>query len=67
MENFAGEAISEPELLEQYLVIEDYEKDGRNETSLKGGTVVEVVEKNETGMWRTNYNKNPYVPCAMIN
>lgn len=44
-----GEDISDPISLELYNVVTDYEKDGRNETKLKAGWVIEVIEKSETG------------------
>ena len=44
-----GKQISHPLLLDQYLAIADYEKQGRNEVSLQTGRKVEVVEKTEIG------------------
>ena len=42
-------SISEPKLLDQYIAKADYVKEGRNETSLREGQVVQVIEKTETG------------------
>ena len=44
--------ISEPILVEQYLVIADYIKQEESDISLKAGNVVDVIEKNEHGEWR---------------
>jgi len=43
--------ISEPILVEQYVVISDYVKREESDISLKAGNVVDVVEKNEHGWW----------------
>ena len=43
--------ISDPILLEQYVAIGDYNKDKSNECSLRAGQTVEVIEKNENGMY----------------
>jgi len=37
-------------LLEQYVAIGDYNKEKKNECSLKAGQTVEVIEKNENGL-----------------
>jgi len=42
--------ISDPILLEQYVAIGDYNKEKKNECSLKAGQTVEVIEKNENGL-----------------
>ena len=44
-----AKSISEPKLLDQYIAKADYVKEGRNETSLREGQVVQVIEKTETG------------------
>ena len=41
--------ISEPVVLEQYLVIADYQMESSTEISLNAGSVVEVVEKTDKG------------------
>ena len=51
--DFEGESISDPAVLEQYVPITDYKQEGRNETSLRAGSVVEVVEKNESGLFQS--------------
>lgn len=42
-------AISHPLLLDQYVAVADYVKQGRNELNLRTGGRVEVVEKTELG------------------
>ena len=41
--------ISEPILVEQYVVICDYVKEDKSDISLKSGNVVDVIEKYEHG------------------
>ena len=41
--------ISEPVLVEQYVVICDYVKEDKSAISLKSGNVVDVIEKYEHG------------------
>ncbi|KAM7440261.1 osteoclast fusion [Porites harrisoni] len=43
--------ISEPMLVEQYVVICDYVKQDESDISLKSGNVVDVIEKYEHGWW----------------
>lgn len=40
---------AEPMILEQYVVVSNYEKQENSELSLQAGEVVEVIEKNESG------------------
>lgn len=42
--------ISGPLILERYVAIADYDKQKKNECSLKAGQTVEVVDKNQNGM-----------------
>ncbi|XP_043911494.1 SH3 and PX domain-containing protein 2A [Protopterus annectens] len=42
---------SDPMILEQYVVVANYEKQEISEISLKAGEVVDVIEKNESGWW----------------
>ena len=49
--NFKGKIISEPMQLEQYIVIADYQKQNRSEVSVLAGDIVEVIEKNENGIY----------------
>ena len=44
-----AKSISEPIVMEQYLVIADYTKEGANEIDLIANEVIDVVEKNDTG------------------
>ena len=62
--------ISEPKLLDQYIAKADYVKEGRNETSLREGQVVQVLEKTETGKpFDINYSSKNYFPtqCDLAN
>lgn len=44
-----ADASSEPMILEQYVVVSNYEKQENSEISLQAGEVVDVIEKNESG------------------
>ncbi|GCC34027.1 hypothetical protein chiPu_0012500 [Chiloscyllium punctatum] len=46
-----SEAVSEPMVLDQYMVVANYEKQENSEISLKAGEVVDVIEKSESGWW----------------
>nr|XP_014343797.1 PREDICTED: SH3 and PX domain-containing protein 2A isoform X2 [Latimeria chalumnae] len=46
-----ADANSEPMVLEQYVVVANYEKQENSEISLQAGEVVDVIEKNESGWW----------------
>ncbi|XP_067858036.1 SH3 and PX domain-containing protein 2A isoform X2 [Heptranchias perlo] len=46
-----SEALSEPMVLDQYMVVANYEKQENSEISLKAGEVVDVIEKSESGWW----------------
>lgn len=41
--------ISDPIVLDQYIVIADYEKQKNSECSISAGQIVEVIDKNENG------------------
>ncbi|RLW02242.1 hypothetical protein DV515_00007337 [Chloebia gouldiae] len=43
-----ADASSEPMILEQYVVVSNYEKQENSEISLQAGEVVDVIEKNES-------------------
>ncbi|XP_068124642.1 neutrophil cytosol factor 1 isoform X1 [Hyperolius riggenbachi] len=59
--------ITGPIILQSYRVIGDYEKSSKSELSVKGGDVVEVVEKNENGWWFCQMkNKRGWVPAAYL-
>lgn len=47
-----ADSISEPMLLEQYIAIADYKKEAAKEVNLREGQMVEVIEKNEMGMYQ---------------
>ena len=43
--------ISDPVLLEQYIVVADFKKSEKSHISLAAGDTVDVIEKNESGWW----------------
>lgn len=45
----AGLDSSEPMVLEQYVVVSNYERQENSEISLKAGETVDVIEKSESG------------------
>lgn len=48
--NIAGDLSSaDPMVLEQYVVVADYQKQESSEISLCAGQVVDIIEKNESG------------------
>ena len=66
--------ISDPMVLDQYIVIADYQKQKNNECSISAGQIVEVIDKNENG--RHMYDKqacecavcfNCLLTCACLN
>ncbi|XP_036280622.1 SH3 and PX domain-containing protein 2B isoform X2 [Pipistrellus kuhlii] len=42
---------ADPMVLEQYVVVADYQKQESSEISLSVGQVVDIIEKNESGWW----------------
>lgn len=46
-----ADSISDPVLLEQYIVLTDFKSKQRNQVSLAAGDTVEVIEKHENGWW----------------
>ncbi|XP_041066458.1 SH3 and PX domain-containing protein 2A isoform X1 [Carcharodon carcharias] len=46
-----SETVSESMVLDQYMVVANYEKQENSEISLKAGEVVDVIEKSESGWW----------------
>jgi hypothetical protein len=46
-----AEKISGPKLLDQYVSVAEYKKQEKGEITLKLGTLVEVVEKSESGAY----------------
>jgi len=51
----AGLDSSEPMVLEQYVVVANYERQENSEISLKAGETVDVIEKSESGESFKNY------------
>lgn len=48
--NTGGDSASaDPMVLEQYVVVADYQKQESSEISLCAGQVVDIIEKNESG------------------
>ena len=47
----SAENISEPLVLETHIAIADYEKEQKNEVTLREGMQVDVVEKHESGKY----------------
>uniref|UniRef100_A0ACB8F970 SH3 and PX domain-containing protein 2A n=1 Tax=Sphaerodactylus townsendi TaxID=933632 RepID=A0ACB8F970_9SAUR len=45
---YRADASSEPMILEQYVVVSNYEKQENSEISLQAGEIVDVIEKNES-------------------
>ncbi len=43
--------ISDPLILERFVAIADYEKQKKNECSVSAGQTVEVIDKNENGVY----------------
>lgn len=51
-------------LLEQYVVVANYEKQEPAEISLQAGEVVDVIEKSESGEYlKETHNKELHVVC----
>jgi len=46
-----ADSISDPVLLEQYIVLTNFKSKQRNQVSLAAGDTVEVIEKHENGWW----------------
>lgn len=58
---------AEPMILEQYVVVSNYEKQENSELSLQAGEVVEVIEKNESGWWFVSTSEEQgWVPATYL-
>ncbi|XP_075697208.1 SH3 and PX domain-containing protein 2A isoform X1 [Rhinoderma darwinii] len=59
---------SEPMILEQYVVVSNYEKQENSEISLKAGEIVDVIEKNESGWWFVSTSEEQgWVPATYLD
>ncbi|XP_053307140.1 SH3 and PX domain-containing protein 2A isoform X2 [Spea bombifrons] len=59
---------SEPMILEQYVVVSNYEKQENSEISLKTGELVDVIEKNESGWWFVSTaEEQGWVPATYLD
>ncbi|XP_018412419.1 PREDICTED: SH3 and PX domain-containing protein 2A-like [Nanorana parkeri] len=59
---------SEPMILEQYVVVSNYEKQENSEISLKAGELVDVIEKNESGWWFVSTaEEQGWVPATYLD
>ncbi|GCB80049.1 hypothetical protein scyTo_0016092, partial [Scyliorhinus torazame] len=62
-----SEAVSEPMVLDQYVVVANYEKQENSEISLKAGEVVDVIEKSESGWWFVStMEEQGWVPATYL-
>lgn len=63
-----GVDASDPMLLEQYVVVANYEKQEPAEISLQAGEVVDVIEKSESGWWFVSTaEEQGWVPATYLN
>uniref|UniRef100_A0A8C5QQM8 SH3 and PX domain-containing protein 2A n=1 Tax=Leptobrachium leishanense TaxID=445787 RepID=A0A8C5QQM8_9ANUR len=59
---------SDPMILEQYVVVSNYEKQENSEISLKTGEIVDVIEKNESGWWFVSTaEEQGWVPATYLD
>uniref|UniRef100_A0A3P9PBI0 SH3 and PX domain-containing protein 2A n=1 Tax=Poecilia reticulata TaxID=8081 RepID=A0A3P9PBI0_POERE len=59
---------SDPMLLEQYVVVANYEKQEPAEISLQAGELVDVIEKSESGWWFVSTaEEQGWVPATYLN
>ncbi|XP_030604099.1 SH3 and PX domain-containing protein 2A isoform X3 [Archocentrus centrarchus] len=64
----SGLDASDPMLLEQYVVVANYEKQEPAEISLQAGEVVDVIEKSESGWWFVSTaEEQGWVPATYLN
>uniref|UniRef100_UPI003AACEA59 SH3 and PX domain-containing protein 2A-like isoform X1 n=1 Tax=Centroberyx gerrardi TaxID=166262 RepID=UPI003AACEA59 len=64
----SGLDASDPMLLEQYVVVANYEKQEPAEISLQAGEVVDVIEKSESGWWFiSTAEEQGWVPATYLN
>ncbi|XP_072292388.1 SH3 and PX domain-containing protein 2A-like isoform X2 [Eucyclogobius newberryi] len=59
---------SDPMLLEQYVVVANYEKQEPSEIGLQAGEMVDVIEKSESGWWFVSTaEEQGWVPATYLN
>ncbi|XP_041424602.1 SH3 and PX domain-containing protein 2A isoform X7 [Xenopus laevis] len=59
---------SEPIILDQYVVVSNYEKQENSEISLKAGELVDVIEKSESGWWFVSTTEEQgWVPATYLD
>ncbi|XP_051559214.1 SH3 and PX domain-containing protein 2A isoform X3 [Myxocyprinus asiaticus] len=59
---------SEPMVLEQYVVVANYERQENSEISLKAGETVDVIEKSESGWWFVSTaEEQGWVPATYLD
>ncbi|KAM4702593.1 SH3 and PX domain-containing protein 2A isoform 2-T2 [Rhinophrynus dorsalis] len=59
---------SDAMILEQYVVVSNYEKQENSEISLKAGEIVDVIEKNESGWWFVStVEEQGWVPATYLD
>ncbi|XP_029927188.1 SH3 and PX domain-containing protein 2A-like isoform X1 [Myripristis murdjan] len=64
----SGLDASDPMLLEQYVVVANYDKQEPAEISLQAGEVVDVIEKSESGWWFVSTaEEQGWVPATYLN
>ncbi|CAB1454390.1 unnamed protein product [Pleuronectes platessa] len=64
----SGLDASDPMLLEQYVVVANYEKQEPAEIGLQAGEVVDVIEKSESGWWFVSTaEEQGWVPATYLN
>uniref|UniRef100_A0A8C5HUW8 SH3 and PX domain-containing protein 2A n=1 Tax=Gouania willdenowi TaxID=441366 RepID=A0A8C5HUW8_GOUWI len=67
-QHVSGLDASDPMLLEQYVVVANYEKQEPAEISLQAGEVVDVIEKSESGWWFVSTSEEQgWVPATYLN
>ncbi|XP_028827334.1 SH3 and PX domain-containing protein 2A isoform X3 [Denticeps clupeoides] len=58
----------EPMVLEQYVVVANYERQENSEISLQAGEVVDVIEKSESGWWFVSTTEEQgWVPATYLD
>ncbi|KAJ8264305.1 hypothetical protein GJAV_G00147600, partial [Gymnothorax javanicus] len=64
----SGGDSSEPMVLEQYVVVANYEKQENSEISLQAGELVDVIEKSESGWWFVSTaEEQGWVPATYLD
>ncbi|XP_067115311.1 SH3 and PX domain-containing protein 2A isoform X2 [Osmerus mordax] len=59
---------SDPMVLEQYVVVANYERQENSEISLKAGETVDVIEKSESGWWFVStVEEQGWVPATYLD